>query len=111
MTKKTIIVDEFYQGASSLTYRDGVQKMRDAISEIHTMNDGIAAVRTNGIVLPTGHTVHVRRTDQPTKIYTIHGSDKFEDSAGNVYNQQVVFGETYDSVAVIDPATGAITTF
>ncbi len=45
MTKKTIIVDEFHQGASAQTYRDGVQQMRDAISEIHEKNDGIAAVR------------------------------------------------------------------
>ncbi|AJZ56946.1 hypothetical protein OI25_7405 [Paraburkholderia fungorum] len=111
MTKKTIIVDEFHQGASAQAYRDGVQQMRDAVSDIHTKNDGIAAIRSDGIVLPTGHTVHVRRTGQPTKIYTIHGRDKFEDSAGNVYNQQEVFGETYDSVAVIDPATGDITTF
>jgi hypothetical protein len=111
MTKKTIIVDEFHQGTSAQAYRDGVQQMRDAVSDIHTKNDGIAAIRANGIVLPTWHTIHVRRTEQPTKTYTIHGSDKFEDSAGNVYNQEEVFGETYDSVAVIDPATGDITTY
>ncbi|WP_236077342.1 hypothetical protein [Paraburkholderia domus] len=45
MTKKTIIVDEFHQGTSAQTYRDGVQQMRDAVSEIHKKNDGIAAVR------------------------------------------------------------------
>ncbi|ARL04265.1 hypothetical protein [Burkholderia pseudomallei] len=111
MTKKTIIVDEFHQGASAQEYRDVVQRMRDAVCDIHTKNDVIASIRANGIVLPTGHTVHVRRTGQSTKIYTIHGSDKFEDSAGNVYNQQEVFGEAYDSVAVVDPATGDITTY
>lgn len=45
MTKKTIIVDEFHQGTSAQTYRDGVQQMRVAVSEIHKNNDGIAAVR------------------------------------------------------------------
>lgn len=66
---------------------------------------------SNGIVLPVGHQVHVRRTNQPTKIYKILGPDAFEGSDGTVYSQQAVFGQTYDGVSVIDPATGQITTY
>jgi len=45
MTKKTIIVDEYHQGGSAQAYRTSVQKVRDAVSEIHAKNDGIAAVQ------------------------------------------------------------------
>lgn len=41
MTKKTIIVDEYHQGASAQAYREHVQQMRDAVSETHTKNDHI----------------------------------------------------------------------
>lgn len=66
---------------------------------------------TTGIVLPIGHEVHVRRTSQPTKIFVIRRHDQFEDSAGNIFGQTEVLGEPYDSIAVIDPATGQITTY
>ena len=66
---------------------------------------------TNGIVLPPGYDVHVRRTDQPTRIYKFLGNKKFEDSAGTIFDQQEVFGQTFDRVAVINPSTGQITTY
>ncbi|UVS88306.1 hypothetical protein EFP18_29985 (plasmid) [Burkholderia glumae] len=110
MTKNMTIIDEFHNGTSAEEYRDGVL-LRRAVSDIQTKIDIVARIRSYGITLPTGHTVHVRRTGQPTKVYTIHGSDKFEDSAGNVYTQQEVLGESFDSVAVVDPATGDITTY
>jgi len=45
MTKTTIIVDEYHQGGSAQAYRTSVQEIRDAVSEIHAKNDGIAAVQ------------------------------------------------------------------
>jgi phage shock protein A len=51
MTKKTIIVDEFHQGASAQAYRDGVQQMREAVSEIHTKNDGIETATSEAPML------------------------------------------------------------
>lgn len=45
MTKKTIVVDEYHQGASAQAYRERVQETRDAVAEIHAKNDGITAVR------------------------------------------------------------------
>lgn len=45
MTKKTLIVDEYHQGTSAQAYREGVQKVRDAVSEIHAKHDGIASVQ------------------------------------------------------------------
>ncbi len=66
---------------------------------------------TNGIVLPPGHEVRVRRTSQRTRIYKILGNNEFEDSAGNVYDQQEVLGQPYGGVSVVDPSTGQITTY
>lgn len=45
MTKNTLIVDEYHQGASAQAYRERVQETRDAVSEINAKNDSIAAVR------------------------------------------------------------------
>ncbi|WP_186130642.1 hypothetical protein [Burkholderia gladioli] len=82
----------------------------DEIMEIANSQTTQRKIAT-GIILPIGHEVHVRRTSQPTKIFKIRRHDQFEDSTGNIFDQTEVLGEPYDSIAVIDPATGRITTY
>jgi len=94
--------------APGMTMRAAKNIWPTVVGVVRCGSDGTA---TNGIVLPIGHQVHVRRTNQPTKIYKIRSNNEFEDSTGKVYRQQEVFGQAYESVAVIDPATDQITTY
>ena len=62
-----------------------------------------------GIKLPPGHEVHVHRTGKQPKHFLIVSHVEFKGDDGNVYDQQAVFGESYASVDVVDPATGQTT--
>ncbi len=65
----------------------------------------------SGRPLPlVGSTVHVRKTGEPTGIYEVVGNNKYRDSNGTVYGLDI-FRPVYESISVIDPVTGAVTTY
>ncbi|WP_321935368.1 hypothetical protein [Paraburkholderia sp. J8-2] len=75
MKKKAIIVDEFHEGASAQAYRDGVQQLRDAVSDIHTKNDGIAPILIARVTV--GDETLVVKADEITAALTaLHGEPK-----------------------------------
>lgn len=82
MTKNTFIVDEYHQGASAQAYREGVQKVRDAVSEIHAKNDSISAVQALDVRIlvarvTVGDETLIVRADQITAALTaLNGEPK-----------------------------------
>lgn len=65
----------------------------------------------NGLPLPpVGSTVHVRKTGEPVKIYEVVGNNEYRDSNGTTHGPEI-FGPTHESISVIDPVTGAVTTY
>ncbi|CAG9236020.1 hypothetical protein PSP6_690125 [Paraburkholderia tropica] len=99
MTKKTIIVDEFHQGASAQAYRDGVQQMHDAVSDIHTQNDGIAPIAEG----ETGEVIHTFETTFYDPLLKSLREFYDNEESGN-HSFEVITGEEYMRQLAADSA-------